>query len=81
MVNPPKPKQCLRGFAKWVDRFKESYAWRADDVYQSIILVGGPTARSTNRDRAHFLYIAGPTEICGKYYRHFHKISYICVKV
>lgn len=80
MVNPPKPKQCLRGFAKWVDRFKESYAWRADDVYKAVILIGGPTNRRHNRDKAHMYYIAGPTEVGDKYYRRFHKIVMVCIK-
>ncbi len=81
--NPPKPnigKQCPRGFSKWIDRFSERHVWRADDVYQAIILVGGPTNRRQNRDKAHFLYIAGPTEVGDKYYRRFHKIFMVCVK-
>jgi hypothetical protein len=76
----PKPKQCPKGFSKWIEKFNESHIWRADDVYRAVILVGGPTNRSSNRDRAHFLYIAGPTEVGDKYYRRFHKISQVCVK-
>ncbi len=81
--NPPKSNtslQCPRGFSKWIDRFNERHVWRADDVYQAIILVGGPTNRRQNRDKAHFLYIAGPTEVGDKYYRRFHKITQVCVR-
>lgn len=75
-----KPKQCPRGFAKWIDRFAGGYSWRADDVYQAVILVGGPLSRSANRDRAYHYYIPGPTEIGDRYYRRFHRIELVCVK-
>ena len=90
VVNPPvkpphtgsggKPKQCPRGFSKWIDRFPGGFVWRADDVYQAVILVGGPVSRHANRDRAHHVYIPGPTEIGDRYYRRFHRIELICVR-
>lgn len=73
-------KQCPRGFAKWIDRFPGGYSWRADDVYQAVILVGGPVSRHLNRDRARELYISGPTEIGDRYYRRFHRIELVCVR-
>ncbi len=85
-VKPPqsgggsKPKKCPRGFSKWIDRFSGGYVWRADDVYQAVILVGGPVSRHANRDKAHHFYIPGPTEVGDKYYRRFHRIELVCVK-
>lgn len=75
-----KPKFCPRGFHKWIDRFSGGYTWRADDVYEAVILVGGPVSRHLYRDRAHHIYIPGPTEVGDRYYRRFHRIELVCVK-
>lgn len=72
--------ECPAGFAKWIDRFRESHVWVADDVYQEVLLVGGPKPGQKNLDGAHFLKISGPTEVGDKYFRRFHEIKFVCVK-
>jgi len=42
----PVPKSaliCSKGFASFIDNFRKGNSWRADDVYQAMILVESPT--------------------------------------
>ena len=45
----PKPEVlvCPKGYARWVNKFTGGTIWQADDVYQSVILVG----RNDNKRR------------------------------
>lgn len=71
---------CPTGYAKWIDQFRESHVWVADDVYQEVLLVGGPKPGQRNLDGAYYLKITGPTEVGDRYFRRFHKIAHVCVK-
>ncbi|USN87813.1 MAG: hypothetical protein H6779_05465 [Candidatus Nomurabacteria bacterium] len=71
---------CPPGYAKWVDRLNGGSFWQADDVYQSVILVGRGHANRRNYGVSRHVYIPGPTEVGDRYYNRFARISHVCVR-
>ena len=76
----PKPKFCPKGYAEWIDRLSNGYTWSADDVYESVILVGEDMRWQRGNLLNKNIYIPGPTEVGDKYYHRFHRISHVCVR-
>ena len=76
----PKPKFCPKGYAEWIDRLSNGYTWSADDVYESVILIGEDTRWQRGNLLNKNIYIPGPTEVGDKYYHRFHRISHVCVR-
>ncbi len=72
---------CPRGYARWMDRLSNGNIWKADDIYESVILVADDKEKGyKNLNNQKYTHIAGPTEVGDRYYHRFHKLSYVCVK-
>jgi len=77
---PRVPGHCPAGFTKWIDEEVSGQTWYADDVYEVVVVVGGPPHLSKNRDGGRYLILTGPTKVGMAVTRTWHEIDFVCVR-
>jgi hypothetical protein len=77
---PRVPGHCPLGFTKWVDDEVEGKTWYADDVYEVVVVVGGPPKIPQNRDGSRYMVTTGPTQVGMVVSRQWHEIGFVCVR-
>jgi len=77
---PRVPGHCPQGYTQWVDAKIEGTEWVVDDLYDTVVLVGGPPLTRQNLDGGRYLVSDGPLSIGMTQTRDWHDIGFVCVQ-